>query len=92
MRITNETYMCCSACGVEASGLDDINQVFGYKIVKEDIKPFSKCRKCRGEEPDFEEHCKKNIKISSGLPQLVGADELISVEQFLTAILLILVT
>lgn len=62
MRITNETYMCCSECGVEASGLDDINQVFGYKIVKEDIKPFSKCRKCRGEEPDFEEHCKKNIK------------------------------
>lgn len=49
MRLANETYMCCPACGTEATGLDDINKVFGYKIVKEVIQPYSECRKCRGD-------------------------------------------
>lgn len=62
MRITNEVYMCCSECKVEAYGLDEINKVFGYKIVKNDIKPYSKCRKCRGEELGFEGGNRKYIK------------------------------
>lgn len=48
MRITNETHMRCPKCGAEATGLDDINKLFGYKIVKEVITPYSECRKCRG--------------------------------------------
>lgn len=52
MRLSSETYIRCPVCGTEANGLDDINKVFGYKIVKEVIQPYSECRKCRG---DFEE-------------------------------------
>ena len=52
MRLSSETYIRCPVCGTEANGLDDINKVFGYKIVKEVIQPYSECRKCRG---DFKE-------------------------------------
>lgn len=51
MRLSDETYMCCPVCGAEANGLDDINKIFGYKIVNDVIQPYSECRKCRG---DFE--------------------------------------
>lgn len=61
MRITNEVYMCCSECRAEANGFEDINKVFGYMLVKEDIIPYSKCRKCRGEEPEPEDY-RRNIK------------------------------
>lgn len=33
MRLSNETYMRCPVCGAEATGLDEINKVFGYKII-----------------------------------------------------------
>lgn len=62
MRITNEVYTCCPSCGAEAHGLEDINKVFGYKIVKKDIMPYSKCRKCRGDDLEFEGRYQKNIK------------------------------
>ncbi len=56
MRITNETYKHCSHCGTEANGLDSINKIFGYKIVKDEIIPYSFCRECRKqmEEPKEE--------------------------------------
>ena len=47
MRVSNETYMSCTVCGAEATGLEDINKIFGYKIVNEIIQPYSECRKCR---------------------------------------------
>lgn len=56
MKITNELNMCCPVCGVEASGINDIHKVFGYKMVKKDIEPFSECRKCRGVDSEEEEH------------------------------------
>ena len=61
MRITNEVYMCCSECRTEANGLEEINNKFGYKRVKGEIVPYSKCRKCRGEELEPEDY-RKNIK------------------------------
>lgn len=60
MKIINKTRMCCSVCGVEASGLNEIQKVFGYKMVKEDIVPFSECRQCRGVESEEEER-RKNL-------------------------------
>ena len=56
MKITNETYKHCSHCGVEANGLDSINKIFGYKIVRDEISPYSFCRECRKqmEEPKVE--------------------------------------
>lgn len=48
MRLSNETYIRCPVCGAEATGLDDINRVFGYKMVKEVVQPYAVCRKCRG--------------------------------------------
>ena len=54
MKIVNDTYMNCQMCGAEASGIDDINKVFGYKIVKGDLDPYTECRECRGEHPSFE--------------------------------------
>lgn len=56
----NESHMCCPICGVEASGLNDIQRGFEYKTVKEDIEPFSECRQCRGAESE-EEECHKNF-------------------------------
>ena len=47
LKITNETFMHCHQCGVEANGLQAINRVFGYKIVNDDITPYSICRECR---------------------------------------------
>ena len=47
MRVSNETYMSCTVCGAEATGLVDTNKIFGYKIVNEIIQPYSECRKCR---------------------------------------------
>ena len=61
MRITNEVYTCCSECCAEANGFEDINSVFGYMLVKDDIVPYSKCRRCRGEEVEPEDY-RKNIK------------------------------
>lgn len=55
MIITNESHMCCSKCGIEASGISDIQKVFGLTMDKKDIKPFSECRKCRGVESEEEE-------------------------------------
>ena len=54
MKIVNDTYMNCQVCGAEASGIDDINKVFGYKIVKGDLVPYTECRECRGEDYSFE--------------------------------------
>ena len=61
MKITNETYMKCPTCGAEARGLKDINKVFGYKIVNEDLFPFTECRGCRGEN-SYEERRKGKRK------------------------------
>ena len=58
MKLVNETYVKCSKCGVEASGLNDIQKVFGYRIVKEDIIPFTECRECRGADSEEEERHK----------------------------------
>lgn len=55
MKILNETHMSCPKCGVEASGLNDIHKIFGYRMVKEDIVPFFECRNCRGVESEEEE-------------------------------------
>lgn len=64
MKIINETYMRCEECGTEAFGLYNINSVFGYKMVGEDISPFSKCKRCRGENLELEEQEKEaRIKI-----------------------------
>lgn len=59
MKITNETYMKCPTCGTEARGLKDINKVFGYKIINEDLFPFDECRKCRGKESYEDEGSRK---------------------------------
>lgn len=59
MKLSKETYMRCPVCGTEAAGLNDINRVFGYKIVKEVIKPYTECRECRGNEPRFESRFRK---------------------------------
>lgn len=47
MKIINEEYMKCRHCNTEASGLQDINKVFGYQIIKEQLIPFTSCRECR---------------------------------------------
>ena len=60
MNLVNESHMKCSKCGVEASGLNDIQTVFGYRIVKEDIIPFIECRECRGADSEEEER-RKNL-------------------------------
>lgn len=62
MKITNEIFMKCPTCGVEARGLDDINKVFGYKMVKEDLTPYTECRCCRGEESLVEARVSKRRK------------------------------
>lgn len=59
MKIVNDTYMNCQMCGAEASGIDDINKVFGYKIVKGDLVPYTECRECRGEELSLERDSRK---------------------------------
>jgi len=59
MKIVNETYMKCPECGVEASGIDDINKVFGFKIVKGDLVPYSECRDCRKKDSPIERNKRK---------------------------------
>ena len=54
MRISNETYILCPKCGAEATGLDNIDRAFGYKIVKDVITPYAECRACRGDKQHFE--------------------------------------
>ncbi len=47
MKIANETYVKCSKCETEASGLQDINTTFGYVIKKDMLIPYTECRVCR---------------------------------------------
>ncbi|MBE5895491.1 MAG: hypothetical protein E7285_07470 [Lachnospiraceae bacterium] len=57
MKITNEIFMHCPSCGRESAGLEEINRVFGYKIVKDEIRPYTECKNCRSEKEGRE--CKK---------------------------------
>lgn len=64
--------MHCQQCGVEANGLQAINRVFGYKIVNDDITPYSICRECRKKQ----NHRRRKKKNGQQLP--VGEEKLIS--------------
>lgn len=59
MRVSNETYKICPKCEAEANGLDEIDRVFGYHIVKEVITPCSVCRECGGKKHVFDGRMKK---------------------------------
>lgn len=64
MRITNETYMVCPKCRIEARGLDEINKVFGYRIMGKnlDLAPYRECRSCREQDSFEEEKSKKRYE------------------------------
>ena len=69
MRITNEKYVACPKCRQEASGLEQINQRFGYMIKGEDVTPYRYCRDCRkqmeAEKPDIKSKRMKDTNWAS---------------------------
>ena len=60
MRFSEETHITCPTCGVEASGLDGIDKIFGYILVKDVITPCSECRECRDKKHPMKGRMKKN--------------------------------
>lgn len=61
MRLSNETHKTCPKCGVEANGFDEIDKVFGYKLVKKVIAPCSECKECRSKNHFSKRKLKKRV-------------------------------
>ncbi|MBE5853482.1 MAG: hypothetical protein E7299_11135 [Lachnospiraceae bacterium] len=47
MKLSNKTHITCPKCGIEAHGLSDISDRFGYFIEDEEVQPYVTCKACR---------------------------------------------